>query len=179
MQIITCLPNIEKGFRNSIRTPCLHRCFRSAQRWCVKQHIVEVHEKLRLYVCPHCEHRAGSRGNLNVHVRAVHLKDRKIVERRARYSATFAGEIFRLSILIRKTWDERLAQSGPIRISALLYNPSRLIYLPSYLISSQRQEEIVVAAPRGATAAASARLRLQFLRIRDIRRVGPLQAHHG
>ena len=73
----------------------------------------EVHEKLRLYVCPHCEHRAGSRGNLNVHVRAVHLKDRKILERRARYSATFAGEIFRLSILIRKTWDERLAQSGP------------------------------------------------------------------
>merc|ERR1712018_287144 len=48
--------------------------FRSAQRWSVKQHIIQVHEKLKLYACPQCDHRAASKGNLNVHLKTVHLR---------------------------------------------------------------------------------------------------------
>ena len=73
------------------------RRFRSAQRWCVKQHIVQVHRKLRLYVCPHCQHRTASRANLNVHIRRAHLRDREIAGQRARYSAENAGELSALT----------------------------------------------------------------------------------
>jgi len=80
--------------------------FRSAQRWCVKQHIVEVHKKLRLYLCPHCQHRAGSKGNLNLHVRTVHLKDRQILNRQAGYSAKYTASK-------KKSWVQQPRQQQP------------------------------------------------------------------
>ena len=51
--------------------------FRSAQRWSVKQHIIQVHEKLKLYACPKCDHRYASKGNLNAHLKTYHQRDTK------------------------------------------------------------------------------------------------------
>lgn len=105
---------------------------RSAQRWCVKQHIVEVHKKLRLYLCPHCQHRAGTRGNLNVHIRAVHFKDRK--------TAKNTGELLRLATSKTRTLilNYGTAQSEVLAsYDRLLYNT--FSFLANKKTSSTRQ----------------------------------------
>ncbi|TRY81109.1 hypothetical protein TCAL_07799 [Tigriopus californicus] len=70
--------NRHKKARHSEKSfHCPYCTFKSAQRWCVKQHIVQVHEKSRLYPCEYCDYKASSRGNLNVHIRGVHERDKR------------------------------------------------------------------------------------------------------
>ena len=68
--------------------PCELCNFRSAKKWRIKEHVNEVHAKIKDFACSQCNYKSARKSNLKLHVNAAHTKSEYFACTQCDYMAT-------------------------------------------------------------------------------------------